>query len=108
MFDTLFKNITVITSDSTQPILNNAYVGIKDGKIAYLSSKEPETSGNRVIDGTNKLLMPGLVNIHTHAAMSVMRGYADDYNLQTWLNDYVFPAEANLDDECVYIGSLLS
>lgn len=108
MFDILFKNISIITSDSTQPVLYNAYLGVKDGKISYLSTNAPKTGANRVIDGTDKLLMPGLVNIHTHAAMSIMRGYADDYSLQTWLNDYVFPAEANLDDECVYIGSLLA
>ena len=108
MFDILFKNITVITPDESCSTIINAYVGIKDGKFAYISDKMPELHAERIIDGTNKLLMPGFVNIHTHAAMSVMRGYADDYNLQTWLNDYVFPAEANLDEDCVYIGSLLA
>ena len=108
MFDILFKNIYVVTPDEACPVIKNAFVGIKDGLIDYVSGECPQEDAKRVIDGKNKLLMPGFVNIHTHAAMSIMRGYADDYSLQTWLNDYVFPAEANLDDECVYIGSQLA
>lgn len=108
VLDILFKNINVVTSDEQCSVIKNAYVGIKDGLIKVVSTSQPEEGAKRVIDGTNKLLMPGLINIHTHAAMSIMRGYADDYSLQTWLNDYVFPAEANLDDECVYLGSQLA
>ncbi len=53
--------------------------------------------------------MPGLVNGHTHAAMTCFRGIADDMELMEWLNDYIFPAEArNVDPELVYWGSLLA
>ncbi|HPB75924.1 MAG TPA: amidohydrolase, partial [Chromatiaceae bacterium] len=66
------------------------------------------TSPN-VIDGRDCLIMPGLINSHTHAAMTCFRGLADDLPLMDWLNDYIFPAEArNVDPELVYWGSLLA
>ncbi len=108
MFDILFKNICVVNPDEALPVQNNMYLGVKDGKIAYLSDKEPEEGAGRTIDGRNKALIPGLVNTHTHAAMSILRGYADDYNLQDWLHNYVFPAEAKLDERCVYTGTQLA
>jgi 5-methylthioadenosine/S-adenosylhomocysteine deaminase len=54
------------------------------------------------------VMMPGLVNCHTHLPMSFLRGYADDYDLSTWLNDYIFPREARLDDRAVKAATLLS
>ncbi len=60
------------------------------------------------IDGENTFVMPGLVNTHTHAAMSLLRSYADDMELQTWLEDKIWPAEANLKAEHVYWGSSLA
>ena len=66
------------------------------------------TSQN-IIDGTKTLIMPGLINSHTHAAMTCFRGIADDMNLMDWLNHYIFPAEArNVDPELAYWGSLLA
>lgn len=50
----------------------------------------------RVIDGSGKAIVPPFYNTHTHAAMTLLRGYADDMELFTWLNDYVWPAEAKL------------
>ncbi|MBQ2865028.1 MAG: amidohydrolase [Clostridia bacterium] len=108
MFDILFKNICVVNPEVDCPVIANAYVGVRDGKIAYLSQTETQDIAARVIDGTDKALIPGLVNTHTHAAMSVLRGYADDHNLQDWLHNYVFPAEAKLDEECVYVGTQLA
>ena len=52
--------------------------------------------------------MPGLINCHTHLAMSPMRGFADDTELQTWLKDYIFPTEERLDGRCVKAATLLS
>jgi 5-methylthioadenosine/S-adenosylhomocysteine deaminase len=54
------------------------------------------------------LIMPGLINTHTHAAMSCLRGLADDLPLMSWLQDHIFPVEAHLDEELVYWASLLS
>ncbi len=67
------------------------------------------TGWDGVIDCSNCLLMPGLINCHTHAAMSLLRGLADDLNLDRWLNDYIFPAEAqHVDSRFVYLGTMLS
>lgn len=102
--DILFCNVDVITM-SDAGVLRNAYVGVKDGKIAYIGSSEPECgSKTRRITGKNKVLMPGLINIHTHIPMTLLRGYADDYALQTWLNDHIFPAEDRLDERSVRAG----
>ncbi|MGD8962995.1 MAG: amidohydrolase, partial [Desulfobacterales bacterium] len=54
------------------------------------------------------IIMPGLINTHTHAAMTCFRGLADDLQLMSWLNDHIFPAEAKLDEQKVYSGTLLA
>ncbi len=53
------------------------------------------------------VLMPGLINCHTHLPMTILRGYADDLKLQEWLNDYIFPREAHLDDRAVKAAAQL-
>ena len=64
---------------------------------------------DRVIDaGWRKALIPPFYNTHTHAAMTLLRGYADDMELFTWLNDYIWPAEAKLTEEDVYCGTRLA
>lgn len=62
----------------------------------------------KIIDGRNTFVMPGLVNTHTHTAMSLLRSYADDMDLQTWLEEEIWPAEANLKSEHAYWGSMLA
>ncbi|WP_332449724.1 amidohydrolase family protein [Methanoculleus sp.] len=61
-----------------------------------------------VIDGTDRLAVPGLVNTHTHAAMSLLRGYADDMILQDWLSQKIWPLEAHLTGDDVYAGTRLA
>lgn len=64
--------------------------------------------GAEVIDGTGKVALPGLVNAHTHAAMTLFRGYADDLALKEWLEDKIWPLEAHLTPDDVYQGSRLA
>lgn len=104
----LFKNATVVTVDDENFLIENAFLGIDDGKIVYLSQKEPKISAKREIDATGKVLMPGLINSHTHIPMSVLRGYADDFALHEWLYENIFPAEAKLDAKCVEIGAKIA
>lgn len=80
---------------------------IKDDKIAEISDNINEEGVDKVIDGTGKILLPGLINTHTHLSMGLFRGLADDLNLDSWLNDYIWPMEANLNEEYCYIGALL-
>ncbi len=107
MFDTLFSNADILTMDKSRPVLRGGFVGVKNGKIAYVGAEKPEESAKRAIDCAQKVLMPGLVNTHAHTAMCVMRGYADDYPLQEWLFDHVFPVEARLDERAVVAGARL-
>ncbi len=108
--DTLFTHVSVVTMDESMTILTDAYVGVEGGKITHLSKRPPaeEDKPQTIIDATGMVMMPGLVNCHTHLPMSFLRGYADDYDLSTWLNDYIFPREARLDDRAVKAATLLS
>lgn len=106
--DTLISNVTVVTMDEELRVLFSAFVGITDGKISYISKKAPEEQPKEIINGEGMVLMPGLINCHTHLPMSPMRGYADDVDLQTWLNDHIFPCEDRLDGRSVKAATLLS
>lgn len=65
-------------------------------------------TGAEIIDGRNYLVLPGFVNCHTHAAMTLLRGYADDLPLMEWLSQKIWPREAHLKEEDIYWGTLLS
>ncbi len=106
--DTLFSNVTVVTMDEDMRVLFSAFVGVTDGKISYLSRTAPEEKPQQIINGEGMVLMPGLINCHTHLAMSPMRGFADDVELHEWLEKYIFPTEAHLDGRCVKAATLLS
>ncbi len=105
--DTLFSNVTAVTMDETDSVLLDAFVGVTDGKISYVGRKAPKEHPQQIIDGTGMVLMPGLINCHTHLPMTILRGYADDYDLQTWLNDHIFPREDKLDGRAVKAATLL-
>ncbi len=108
MLDVLIKKAELITIDEIKPLITNGYIGIKDGRIAFISDSLPENAEAReVIDGRNKIAMPGLVNAHSHSAMTLMRNYADDMALEKWLFDNIFPVEAKLTDKDVYWGTML-
>jgi 5-methylthioadenosine/S-adenosylhomocysteine deaminase len=102
--DTLFSDIVVITMDDGHPVLRHGYVGIDGRKVSYVGETPPEEKANRVISGSRRLLMPGLINSHSHLPMTLLRGYADDYNLQDWLFKHIFPAEGKLDERCIEAG----
>ena len=106
--DILFKNATIVTMDDSEFVIENAFLGINEGKICFLSKNEPKIQAKRVIDAKGNVIMPGLVNAHTHIPMSILRGYADDYELQDWLNNHIFPAEAKIDGKCVEVGAKLA
>ena len=106
MLDTLIKNVTAVTMDDEGHLYPDAYIAIKDGKISYIGTEASQEQAEKVIDGRGMIAMPGLVNTHSHAAMSLMRGYADDYVLQEWLNDHVFPIEGKLVGDDVYWAML--
>ena len=83
-------------------------VRIEGGTIADLGAEVTAAPGDERIDGTGTAIVPGFVNGHTHAAMTLFRGYADDLPLMTWLQDHIWPVEARLDAEDVYWGTRLA
>ena len=76
--DTLISNVTVVTMNEKMDVLFGAYLGVADGKIAYIGKEAPKEQPVTIIDGTGMVAMPGLVNCHTHLATTVMRSFVDD------------------------------
>lgn len=105
MLDTLIKNAVLLPMTAPGEVIYGANVGIKDGKTVFVGRDEAEAAS--VIDAAGRLVMPGLINAHAHTAMCVMRGYADDYSLKSWLYDKVFPVEARLDERAIVAGAEL-
>ncbi len=103
----LFQNVTAVTMDEKQPRLENAYVAVEGTKIAFMGTEKPAGRFDRVIDCAGKVMLPGFVNAHTHVPMTLLRGYGGGQDLQHWLHDYIFPAEAKLDDRAVAAGAAL-
>ena len=100
----LIKNTLVITAGKDAFYAN---VFIENEKIKYIGDKADFTADD-IIDGKNKVLMPGLVNCHTHAAMTLFRSYAEGLELEDWLFTKIFPAEDRLRGEDVKNGTLLA
>lgn len=80
----------------------------EDGTIAEIGPGVRAAPGDEVIDGSGMTVIPGLVNGHTHAAMTLFRGYADDLPLMEWLEEHIWPAEAKLEADDVYWGTRLA
>lgn len=96
-YDTLIHNGHIITVNAAFEIVESGILGIDDGLIAYVGIETPENpvpEADNVIDANGGIIMPGLVNTHTHLPMTLFRGYADDIALDSWLNEHIFPAEA--------------
>ena len=107
--DIIIKNGTILTLDSENSIFENSYLCIRGDSISEIGTGNPALSkAEKIIDARGGLILPGLVNCHTHAAMSLFRGLADDLPLMEWLNNYIFPAESKMDGEFVYTGTMLA
>ena len=91
-------------------LLDGRSVGLRaeDGLIAELGPGVAPRDGDELLDAGQMALVPGLVNAHTHAAMTLFRGYGDDLPLMQWLETKIWPVEARLDGEDVYWGTRLA
>jgi 5-methylthioadenosine/S-adenosylhomocysteine deaminase len=92
--------------------IREATIWVKEGVITRIGKQDKTTPslprGTQVIDAQDAIVMPGLINAHAHAAMTLFRGFSDDLPLKTWLFERIFPAEARwLNPETVYWGALL-
>lgn len=106
----LLENGLIICSPETTDAVPNLRTLISDGTIIEINSFEKPTPGNaQVVDCSNCLIIPGLVNAHVHGAMSFFRGLADDMPLTRWLGEFIFPSEArHVNPEMVRLGTTLS
>jgi len=93
--------------DAACTILPGAYVAVEGHRILSVGTSRPEGAFDQTLDGRGNVLLPGLVNAHTHVPMTLLRGYGDGHGLQDWLNNYIFPVEAKLDSRAVRAGTAL-
>lgn len=101
----------VLTMDRDRRVIDQGAVAVIGDRIVAVGDRFEIADlyqPYQVLERQNGLVMPGLVNVHTHAPMAILRGVADDLPLMTWLQDHIFPVEARLTSEAVYYGALLS
>ena len=104
----LIRNGTILTL-TERGTIKNGDLAIKGSDIVYVGEKkEWKEEFDTIINAEGYIVMPGFVNAHTHLSMSLMRGIADDIPLESWLSDVIFPIEAKLTQEDIYIGALLA
>jgi 5-methylthioadenosine/S-adenosylhomocysteine deaminase len=106
---TLIREVTVITVNENNDVLKKADVVIDGTSISYVGRhKDWDEKFDRIIDGGGKMIFPGFVNAHGHAAMTLLRSFADDVPLMYWLEKRIWPIETRLTREDVYWGSMLA
>ncbi len=110
IYDLAICNGVVVTVNPRFEIVENGFIGISEGKIQRVGT--PATGGipeaKTLLDARGGIVLPGLVNTHSHLPMTLFRGLADDLPLMAWLNDHIFPAERNhITPGSVRLGSLL-
>jgi 5-methylthioadenosine/S-adenosylhomocysteine deaminase len=108
--DLLIVNGSLLTLDANDTEISNGVVAVRKDSIAAVgpAAEFSDWRASRVVDAGGGIIMPGLINSHTHASMTCFRGLADDLQLMTWLNEHIFPAEAKLDEQKVFWGALLA
>jgi 5-methylthioadenosine/S-adenosylhomocysteine deaminase len=110
--DSIWTARYVVTMDSQRRVIENGAIAVTGDHIVAVGTRaeiDRDYQAKQRIDRPDAILAPGLINTHTHAAMSLFRGVADDMNLQDWLNHFIFPAEAkNVNREFVQWGTRLA
>ncbi len=108
----LITDGTVVTMDATDTIIEDGAVAVADGRIVAVgtaSELQAEYASARRVSAGGGIIMPGLINTHTHVPMVLFRGLADDLKLMDWLENHIFPAEAkHVDEEFVRWGTRLA
>jgi 5-methylthioadenosine/S-adenosylhomocysteine deaminase len=110
--DLIIEGGYIVTMDVDGTVYENGAVAIDEGLIIAIGPSadiNAEYSAAQTLDGESRIVLPGLINGHSHAAMTLLRGVADDLALMDWLNNYIFPAEVEfVDTEFVRIGTELA
>lgn len=110
--DLIVQGRYVVTMTDDNPVIENGAVAIQDGVIVAVGEAldiATEYRAKKNVTGKDRILLPGLINGHTHTAMVLFRGMADDLTLMTWLKDYIFPMEGQfVDPEFIEAGMKLA
>ena len=108
MTSILIRNVTAITLDDDDQILHDVDIAIEDRTILAVGKAPNGFVADEVIDGRECVALPAFFNAHTHAAMTLERGWAEDLPFERWLNEKVWVAESALEEEDVYWGAALA
>jgi len=101
-------NAVIITMDADFRVIEDGFITIKDGIITEIGKGKPNHNLGNLIDANRQIIIPGFVNAHTHLAMTLFRGLADDLPLHDWLSNHIWPAEAkHVSEQNVRIGARL-
>ena len=110
MYDLIIENANLVTCDKNHKVIKKASMGIADGKIKLIESSAAKTqnfSASQKIDARGKIVMPGLINMHCHAADSLFRGLVEELPLEAWLEKVWVAEKAILTPKTTYTGSIL-
>lgn len=110
MADILITGASIYTMEGPERVIEDGDIVIEGNRIVALGPRGSVGSAEqakRVIDGSGMIALPGFINCHTHSAMTLLRGYADDLPLMTWLSEKIWPVEDKLEAEDIYWGAML-
>ena len=106
--DILIKNAMIFTVNNCNDILSSSDIAVENGVIKKIGKISEKFHHEKIIDATNQIALPGLVNAHTHISMSLFRNYADDMSFWPWLHERIKPLEDQLNADHVFWGAKLS
>ena len=95
MTSLLVRNGTLLTQDDKRKVVHGD-VYVEDGRITHVGTVPGRKEADRTLDATGQVVMPGLINLHTHLAMGLFRGFGDDMPLEAWLRERIWPAEEKI------------
>ena len=101
----LLKNVQALLEDGSVAEKN---IAIENDKIVKIGEVDTSWVPDQVLDGKDKLAIPGFINTHTHASMTLLRSYADDMQLMDWLQNKIWPIEAKMSSNDIYWGAMLA
>ena len=109
--DLIIRSGTIVTMDNSHRVIEQGAVAVKNGRIVEVGKTydiDRKYAAREVVNAAGRVVIPGLINGHTHVPMTLFRGIADDLDLQEWLTKYIFPAEAkNVTEDFVRVGARL-
>lgn len=110
MANILIRGAAILTLEEDDGLIENGEIAVQGDRIAMLGPRgtvPADYRADRVLDGAGLLALPGFINCHTHAAMTLLRSYADDLPLMEWLSQKIWPVEDKLEPEDIYWGTML-